>query len=82
MLEGMHLGPCSLLVAWNFPAAPEQTCNLESPTPLRFPNQLHNGAVYRRYWGVNLLLARPAPLLNYLLAPNTLQGEWEGRTGG
>lgn len=60
----------------------EWTCNLESPTAFRFPNQLPNGAVYRRYWGANLLLARPALLVDYLRAPNTLQGEWDGRTGG
>lgn len=43
VVEGMHLGPCSVLVGWKFQAAPQQTCNLQSPTPFRFPNQLFNG---------------------------------------
>lgn len=52
VLEGMRLGPCGVLVGCKFPAAPERTCNLESPTPFRFPNQLLNGAVYKRAIGV------------------------------
>lgn len=79
----MHLGPCNVLVGWKFPAAPERTCSLQSPTPFRFSNQLLSGAAYRRYWGTNLLLARSAPLVDNSLTPkNTLQGEREGRTGG
>lgn len=67
----MHLGPCSVLVGWKFQAAPQQTCNLQSPTPFRFPNNFLTGRVNRRYWCANLLLARPAPLVSNLLALNT-----------